>query len=488
MTDRAESIPRNTFFALAMRIVGALFTGGLTLFLVRYFGPDDYGIYALALGVGGLLVLPADFGVSRSAARFIAERRHDDTEIAGVLRHALRLKLLTAGAGAVALIALAGPIANAYDADALELPLRVMGLAVAGQSLMMLFTTTFEALGRNVLGFRLAFSESALEVTTSVTLVLAGAGVVGATAGRATAYGVAAILGLAITLRAIGRRNLRGPPPTGLGIRRIALYAGALLLIDSAFSAFGYIDTILIGALLDPESAGLFSAPYNILHVAEYAGLALAAAVGPRLARGERSEPDVGALRIALRLVLIFQFVLLAPILVWATPITDLLFGSDYADSADVLRALAPYVLMVGVGPVIALSINYLGEARRRVPLAVGALTINIVLDLILIPEIGIIAGAIGTDVAYAFFLAGHVLIARNTLGLDLRPLGATVIRGAVAATAMAGVLFAFGTESLTTFEWIAGAVLGFAAYAGALLATREFTRREIEGALRRLT
>jgi len=356
-----------------------------------------------------------------------------------------------------------------------------MGLAVAGQSMMMLFTTTFEALGRNVLGFRLAFSESAIQVAATVTLVLAGAGVVGATAGRATGYGVAAILGLAITLRAIGRRNLRVPSPTGLGIRQIALYAGALLLIDSAFTAFGYIDTILIGAIRDPEAAGLFSAPYQILVVAEYVGMALAAAVAPRLARSEGAEPDVRALQMALRVVLIFQFVLLAPIVVWADPITDLLFGSDYAESADVFRALAPYVLMVGVGPVIALSVNYLGEARRRIPLAVGALVINVVLDLILIPKIGIVAGAIGTDVAFGFFLTGHLLIARSLLGLNLRPLGATLIRVSAAAGVMAGVLFAFGTETLTTIEWIAGGALGLAAYAGVLVATREIGRREIE-------
>lgn len=483
MTDRAESIPRNTFFAFAMRIVGALFTGGLILFLVRYLGPDDFGIYALALSVGGMLLLPVDFGVSRSAARFIAERRHDDSEVAGVLRHALRLKLLCAGLGALVLIAAAGPIADAYDAEGLEWPLRVMGIAVAGQSLMMLFTTTFEALGRNVLGFRLALSESAIEVTSIVTLVLAGGGVVGATAGRAFAYVTATLIAFVLTLRALERRSLRGAPPTGLSIRRIASYAGALLVIDAAFAVFGHIDTALIGALLDPRSAGIFSAPSQLLLFAEYVGMSLAAAVGPRLARGERHEPDVQALQGALRLVIAFQFVVVAPLVVWATPITDLLFGSEYAESADVLRGLAPFALMVGPGPVLALSVNYLGEARRRVPLALGALAINIVIDLLLIREIGVTAGAIATDVAFLFFLAGHVVIVRRLVDLDLRPLAATVIRGALAAAAMAAVLFAFGTSSLSAVEWVAGGVLGLAAYAGVLLATREFSSEELRTA-----
>jgi O-antigen/teichoic acid export membrane protein len=484
MADRAESIPRNTFFALAMRIVGALFTGGLTLFLTRYLGPDDFGVYALAVGAGALLILPADFGISRSAARFIAERRHDDTEVVGVLRHALRLKLLGAGIGAAVLIAAAGPIANAYGTSELEWPLRVMGIAMAGQSLMLLFTTTFEALGRNILGFRLAFSESALEVTATVALVLAGAGVVGATAGRAFAYSMAALIGLLITLRALGRRSLRGPPPTGLSLRTIATYAGALLVIDSAFTAFGYVDTLMIGALLDPEAAGLFSAPYQVLSFATYLSLALAAAVGPRLARGEGREPDVDSLQRALRLVLAFQFVLVAPIVVWAAPITDLLFGSEYAESADVFRALGPYVLMVGPVPILALSVNYLGEARRRVPLALGALAINVILDLILIPEIGVVAGAIATDVAFLFFLVGHFVIARNLIDLRVRPFVGTLLRGALAAAAMAGVLFAFGTSDLSPIDWIAGGTLATAAYAAVLLLTREFTSEELRSAL----
>ena len=57
---------------------------------------------------------------------------------------------------------------------------------------------------------------------------------------------------------------------------------------------------------------------------------------------------------------------------------------------------------MVGVGPLLALSVNYLGEARRRIPLALAAVAVNAVLDAILIPKIGIVAGAIGSDIAFS--------------------------------------------------------------------------------------
>src|SRR3954454_5502374 len=100
----ADSIRRNTGFAVAKRIGGSLFTGGLTLFLVRYLGPDDNGAYALAISVGGLFLLPMDFGVSRSAARFIAERRGDAAEVRAVLLGSIRLKAIGSGLGALALV------------------------------------------------------------------------------------------------------------------------------------------------------------------------------------------------------------------------------------------------------------------------------------------------------------------------------------------------------------------------------------------------
>jgi O-antigen/teichoic acid export membrane protein len=474
-----DSIRRNTGFALAMRVVGAVFTGGLTLFLVRYLGPDDYGVYALAISVGGMFLLPMDFGLSRSAARFIAERREDATEVGAVLLSSIRLKAIGSGIGALALAALAGPISAAYGESDLEWPLRIVALAAFAQSFMLLFTTTFEALGINSLGFVIAFAESALEALSSLVLVLAGAGIAGAVGGRAIGYGAAAIFAAVLALRALrARRATRRD--SELSLRRIATYAGALFVIDAAFAAFGYVDILLIGALLDPRDAAFFSAPAQVLVFAQYGGLALAAGVGPRLSSADGEGRDAESFQAGLRLLLLVQLLIVAPVVVWATPITNLLFGPDYGASADVLRALAPYAVLVGPAPMLALSINYLGEARRRIPLAVGAVALNAAIDAVLIPKIGVVAGAIGTDVAFLFFTIGHVVIARSLIDLDLRFLGMTLLRTTLAAAAMSAVLLAFGTGSLSVAQAVAGSVLGLVAYAGVLLVSGEVSRTEL--------
>jgi O-antigen/teichoic acid export membrane protein len=88
----------------------AAFTGLLTLYLTRALGPSEYGTFALAIGLTGLLLLPSAIGSTQSAARFVAERHGNTSEIVGVLGMTLRTRLDTASVVALALFALAGPI------------------------------------------------------------------------------------------------------------------------------------------------------------------------------------------------------------------------------------------------------------------------------------------------------------------------------------------------------------------------------------------
>ena len=68
------------------------------------------------------------------------------------------------------------------------------------------------------------------------------------------------------------------------------------------------------------------------------------------------------------------QGLFIAPLVVWAEPISDLVLGTEYNDSAEVLRAIAPYMFLLAISPVLARGVNYMGEARRRIPIAIGAL------------------------------------------------------------------------------------------------------------------
>jgi O-antigen/teichoic acid export membrane protein len=478
-----ESIPRNTAYALAIQLTTAAFTAGLTLYLARALGPDEFGIFALALSVGTVLLLPSDFGVSQSVSRFIAERRGDDGAVSRLMSDALKLKALFAGVTCVAMIASADLVADAYDEPALAWALRGMALAVLGQSVMQLYGGAFSGLARTSSSYRMVFSKSLVETAASIGLVVAGAGAAGAAFGRAVGYGVGAVIGALTMARFLAKgRRRSGSGAERVDLRRIAGYATAILIIDAAFTLFTQIDVLVIGAVMSAAAAGLFQAPLRLVAFLHYPGYSLAGGVAPRMAESQEGR-RVDAFRNAMRFLVIFQSLLMAPVLVWADPLIRLLLGAPYAQSAGVLRALAPYVFLQGMAPLVSMSVNFMGEARLRVPIAIATVLVNFGIDIVLIPKIGILGGAIGTNVAYFIYVPAHLWICRRMVGLRLRPLLITLVRSLVGAAAMSGVLALFGTSSVSVPMLALGSVAGGVVFLLTLLATREISPGELRAA-----
>lgn len=478
--EAGRSPVHNTFFSLLEQVLGALFAAGLTLFLVRALGPTEFGVLALAVSIGTLVLLVSDFGISNSAARFLAENPRDRDHAAAVLRTSIGLKLIASSVSVVVLFVLAPTLADALDTSALVWPIRLMALAAAAQGFGTLFISIFTALGRLSLALNYALVESSVEASASVCLVLLGAGAAGAVAGRAIGFAAAGILAAALIVRLIGWPAIRASRGKGFPAKRIVGYGAALVVIDGAFAIFDRADVLIIGAVLGPTSAGVFDAAIRVLAMLKYPALAIGAGFTPRLASGARGKEDVDRFIAALRYALLFYLLMGAAVLVWAEPIVNLLLGPGYAGAGDVLRVSAPTVVLSGLSPILAGAANYLGEARRRVPLALAALGLNVAIDLVLVPRIGIVAGAIGTAVAFVLYTGGHVRICQQALERSFAPLLPTLGRGLAAGAAAALVLLAFGTADIDAASWIAGAILAPAAYLGVLVLFRELSPGEL--------
>jgi O-antigen/teichoic acid export membrane protein len=477
----ADSITRNAVFAVGTRMTTAAITAVVTLVLGRVLGPTEYGYFALAMAISTIAVFLSDLGITAATPRFLAERTQSRPAIRAVLFDALRMKLLAAVPICVALAALAGPIANAFDTPEAAWPLRGMAIVVLTQGLFLFVTGAFEALGRISINLRIVSAESVVEGTAMVLLVALGAGATGAAFGRAIGYSVGVGIALAFIWRVVGRRQPGDERHSGLRPRDIARYAGALLIIDGIFRLFSQIDVLLIGALLNGGRAvGLFEIPIMLAWFLHYPAGAIASAVAPRLARREDRPPDVAVFARALRYIVALQGIFLAPIVVWAEPILVHLLGAKYRDSAEVLRALAPFILLAGPAMLVSVGVNYMGEARRRIPLALVMLTANIAIDVALLPELGIVAGAIGNDVAYAIWVPGHMWILHRVLGLDLRPQALVLLRATVAAAVAAVPLLLIGTD-VGIVVLVLGGALACAVYLVALRLIGELARDDID-------
>lgn len=472
----------NSVYSLVSQISSGVFTAVITLYLTRALAPKAYGAFALAVAVGALVATPADFGLSSATARFVAEHREDRPRLAAILADAVRLKVIASVAACGLLAVLAGPIAMAYQAP-LTWPLRLIAVAVLGQNLMFLFEASFIAAGEMRSYVRVAFGESAMECGSSLLIVILGGGLVGATTGRALGYVFGASLALGY-----GARQFRWP--SGLRrrgrrseTRRIVRYAGPLMLVDGANALFTTIDVILIGAYLGSRPAGLFGAPIRLMAVFWYPGVAVANGIAPRMSRGPSGAPDAEALAVGIRGLAIFYALLLAPMVVWAKPIVRILLGAGYDGSISTMRWLSVAVLLGGLAPLVSVSANYLGDVSRRVPLMIGATLLDGLIDVILIPRIGIVSGAIATAAAYGLMFVGHVRICARHIDVPYARLCRTGGRAVLAAATMAVALLVCGTDPSIPIL-ILGAVIGALVFLITLLALGELSQQELAAAL----
>jgi O-antigen/teichoic acid export membrane protein len=424
----------------------------------------------------------SDFGLASSAGVSVAGHVDDLKEIKRVTDTALRLKFIGAAGTAILLGLLAPVIADVFGRPELVWPVRFVALSLFFESMILLYTSCFAALRRVSLNARTIFLESLTEATASIGLVIAGAGVSGAVAGRAIGYAAGSVIGLALLARMVGRPRLTVREPDPSLAREIIAYARPLLLINGAYTLYSYVDALLIGVLLTARDVGEFTAPLRLVALAGYIGLSIAGAVGPRLA-GE--NPDTAAFSRALRFVIILQMLIMVVLLGWAQPLVNVFLGSDYDLAGRVLRGLGPYAFLYGVGPLITIAVTYVGGAKQRVPIVIGALVVNLILDLILLPTIGVMGATIATSVAFAIYVPAHMRILLRSFELDLRPIALTLVRSLAAAGAATGLLLVIGDQHLRAVDVAAGAVAVPLMFGGVLLVLGEVTLEELRALTR---
>lgn len=481
-----ESIVRSSFYSLAGIVATTVCTAVLTLFLVRALAPSGYGVFALALSIGGMVALPADLGLSSSAARYIAEHRSDRVQLGALLADATRVKAIASTVACVGLAMLAGPIADAYHAPNLLWPLRAVSAAVFGQTMMFLYQGAYIADRKLATNAKLTLVESVTELGASVVLVIVAGGATGATAGRAVGYLTGAAVAAAVAARTFKWPAALRAKGRTRWTRRIASYGVYLVLVDSAFVLFNAIDLLLIAAFLDTHAVGLFSSPVRLLTLLGYPGIAVADGIANRMVRTSPDGPNAPAFVTGLRTLIVLQSVMLAPLLVWARPVVDILLGSAYHGSVTTLRVFAATAFLQGIAPLLSLSANFLGEGRSRVPLMLTAAVLDGLIDVILIPRIGIVSGAIATGVAFIVMDVGHLIICRRHITFAWRDPLVTMARAFSAATVMAAVLFAFGTNPSIPMIFLGG-ILGLGAFVACLVAGRELTPAQILAAYHRI-
>ncbi len=472
-SDAAKRAARNA----AALAISSIVAKGLMFFwqlaLARLLGASGYGIYGT---IGALLAVGAsipEFGMGLIVVRDVASHPQDAGRY---LAATMVMQPLLAVAGYVLLIAATFILGDVLHSEGYNAELRAL-LALAAASL------AIDVLGNmchNQLIAREQMVIPAIISTGHIVVLITLAGIAflldGGLWGLYAASLTASVLRAAVYWWALTRSGIRPSFPLDRSVARLLIVSGAPLAINSFLAlAYTHTDKLITTALVGTKGTGQLTAGFVVVFgVIELLSTTILVAVFPMMSRafatGQRAMFEFMIEKLAF-----FNLVASLPLAIFtsllAVPLAALLFGPQFTRTADVLRVLIWYTAVTMVANVFAQALIIGNRQRRMLTIRSGGLAANIILNLILLPRLGVPGAAVASLITECGVL---VLFAR-CFDLPADWWGRVrhhLLRLSLAAVGMAAVVFV-----LRGLHPLLAAVIGAPVYIGLLLVSGAIAR-----------
>lgn len=440
--------------------LGVAFLG--SILLARVLGPGGYGGFYLLMALVSFLDNPVT-GWATACRKRLTEA---DFPAGAAVGSTLLGIAVAAVAVTVAAFALAPAIASFTGQQDGWLLLSALFVG------MSTYLTTLEVLkgtARFGAGDWMMASRDVLRVLAQVGLVLAGYGVAGMVGGM-----VAANLLLApVVLYLLG---VQPALPTREHLGDVWDFARSSIPNGLVGTAQNRMDVLILGAFVGPAVVGNYEVAMRItfpaMFVAGVASNGLMGRISNRRSRDEEVALDV-------RNNLAYASLVAAPLFFGAAvlggPVVVTVFSSQYAGAGAFVAGLALFHLFRSQKAILVSTINGFDRPGANLRISTVVFSLNLVLGVGLLFEIGPIGVVAATVVSEAVGYGWRAWVVRSltpSVSLVPRPLAEQLASGAL----MAGVVLA-GRRALPLGHWenvLALLALGVLTYFGTLVAVSE--------------
>lgn len=446
--DNANGVRRvlkNSALPIAANLLNKVIDFGFAVIALRFLGPTGNGDYALVVLIGGLYFLTiSNWGLNDLTVREVAADPAQAPRLFSItllLRCGIVLLLVPVAAALVAGYALVGnPLSSTTIIALALLMVHLFPAALAAAC-----SASFQARERMEVPALVAVLTNVCKTLVGVLVLMitpdVGARVVGLAGVALAATAFNAVIFFVLQQRMLFRAQFVWEQATGLRMLREAF---PLLLNGLLLAVFFRFDAIILRAVRDSATLGLYDAAYKLINMTQIVPPYFVAALFPLLARHAASDRPAleRTYRHALNFLQLLAWPVAAATTVLAPELIQLVGGDQFLPGAALALQLLIWYLPLSYANGVS---QYVLIALRRqhaitVAFALGA-AFNLVLNLLLIPRYSYLAAAlvtVATEVAL-FLPLLRVLRAEGAAP----PLFALAWRPAIAAGAMGLLMWA---------------------------------------------
>jgi len=387
---------KSTGWFLGGRIVTMIISFLATLYIARNLGPTNYGQLSYAVSLIGVIGFIAPLGLDSIVYRELIKTPERKSALLGT---ALILKLIAG----VLTAAIAAVLAFTLKTDDVS---RILILILAGTFVITPFqVVSFEFLARSKSNYQALTSigVTILLNLAKVAIIASGKGVIYISITLLAEPLVYALTYLYIYARTASHdiRSWTWERATASSLLRDSL---PFALLSSFTFIYARIDQVLIKQFLGATEVGLYDAAVRLVDVWNFIPGAITSALFPALVNAHTVSPAsftkrtwrISWLFLAIPVVICSVMFIIAPLLIRE------LYGPAFAGSIPVLQIYIWSFIGTSLGILVQ---TYLTVTNERALIAISAfvpMVINIVLNILWIPQFGTIGAAYATLISYS--------------------------------------------------------------------------------------
>ena len=403
-----QKIAKGTGIIFTGTIIGLLLGFIGRIILVRYITQTEYGIYCLALVIISIFATIATLGLSEGSTRYIAYFRgkNEEGKVKGIISSSIKIAIIASISLASVSFFVSDFISiNIFHTLELSTPLKIFSIAIPFTVLITVFIAIFRGFDRadaqvyfnNIL-------RPVLYLLFLIAVVLFGLSFIGVVYAYVLSIAVTCVVFVIYLMKKYPLSIRNGSTVTNPMTKELLIFSVPLLAVSMLMMVMSWTDTLMLGYFKTPDVVGVYNAA---LPLAQLLSMTLSSMsfiyipVITQLYSKNLMEELKRSYIILTKWIFLATLPIFFVLFLFPDVVLNLLFGSRYIGASVALQILAfGFFLNICLGFTYS-TLLVLGKSNFLMWTFVISAIINILLNMVLIPPMGII----GASIASAFSL-----------------------------------------------------------------------------------
>ncbi|WP_340152600.1 flippase [uncultured Marivirga sp.] len=381
-------------FTLLERFSVLIFGVFTFILLVRILGKEQYGAWMLFISLATLLETARNGFFKNPLIRF--SNTENETEKSLIQSTSLVLNILFSIGISIILAIIANPLAEAWQAPEL---VELLYIFIPTSIILALFfhfdyiqRANFQFFGP-FLGYffknGLLFSVVLFHFIFEYQITLFQLGVW---------YGASALTGTLVSF--IASKSKISFQMNKKWTKALFSYGKYTLGTNLSAVLMRNIDIWMIGWYLTPAAVAVYNVAIRIANLFEVPSMALASILFPEAVRRAEADGDSAMKSLyekSVAVILLFSVPFAIFVIIFSNEIIALLAGSEYSEAGIILNITMLYGLLIPFNKQMGVVLDAVGKAKKNMFFVMRNAIINTILNIMLIPYLGVMGAALAT-------------------------------------------------------------------------------------------